>query len=298
MKALLICPAVRPAVAQLAETRPLATVPLLGECLVNHWIEHVAARGAREVIVLAADRAEQVRSAAGDGERWGVRLDVVSTASETTVAEAAAHYQAEGKSRWLPAPDDVVLMSHLPGCPEWPLFESYAAWFAAAVAWMPRALTPARVRVSEIRPGIWAGRRARIALGAELIAPCWIGDQVFVGPRAVVGRGAVVEDRAVIEAGAQVVASYVGRDTFVGRMTAVANSLAVGPTLINWQTDSALRVPDPFLLCSLAGPAGGTQPGWLAAVRPKLGRLLAWPLLALTAWPARSSRSSDLKLTG
>ena len=274
MKALLICPAIRPALVQLAEDRPLVTAPLLGECLVNHWVEHVAALGATHVIICAADRAGDVKAAVRNGERWGVRVEVIPTSNELTTAEAAATYQSDGKAGWLPAPHDIVVMSHLPGCPATPLFESYASWFAAVVAWMPRALTPARVRVSEIRPGIWAGRRARISPHAQLIAPCWIGDQVLVGANAVLGPGAVVEDRAVIEVGARVVQSYVASDTFVGRMTVVNNSLALGSTLINWQTDSSLRVPDPFLLCSLARPRSAN---FTVRIRQGLGRLVSAP---------------------
>ena len=206
-------------------------------------------------------------------------------------------YQTAGDTRWLPAPHDVVLMSHLPGCPKSPLFESYASWFSAVVEWMPRALTPARVRVSEIRPGVWVGRRARVSPRAQLIAPCWIGDQVFVGPKAVVGPGAVVEDRAVIEVGARVVQSYVGRDTFVGRMTSVVNSLALGNTLINWQTDSSLRVPDPFLLCSLAHPTAAVE-GFFGRLAQTLGRVASAPFNLLATWTTRSRRESDFKLPG
>jgi NDP-sugar pyrophosphorylase family protein len=298
MKTLLICPAIRPALPQLADLRPLATFPILGECLVNHWVEHLAALGAREVIIVAADRAAQVRAAVGDGERWGVRIEVIESGLELTVAEAVAKYQSPGGAPWLPAPNDVILMSHLPGCAESPLFDSYASWFAGVAEWMPRALTPARVRVSEIRPGIWVGRRARVSPRAQLIAPCWIGDQVFVGPRAVIGPGAVIEDRAVVEVGARVTQSYVARDTFVGRMTSVVNSLALGSTLINWQTDSSLRVPDPFLLCSLARPAELMTGNILARMGQALGRYAGAPFNLLAAWTARSRRASELKLPG
>lgn len=296
MKALLVCPAIRPAVSQLAEVQPLAALPILGESLVNHWLEHVAALGAREVTILAADRAEQVREVVGDGRRWGIQVEVVPATVEPSRAEATARHRADGEPGWLPAPHDVTVMNHLPGCPESPLFESYGAWFSAGSAWMPRALTPARVRVSEILPGVWAGRRARISPRAHLLAPCWIGDQVYVGPRAVVGRGAIVEDRAVIEVGARVLQSYVGPDTFVGRMASVTDSLALGSTLINWRTESILRVPDPFLLCSLARPSSGGSGGVLASVAGALGRFLAVPFNVLTASWSRPVRPSGLKL--
>jgi hypothetical protein len=243
------------------------------------------------VRVIAADRADQVRAALGDGARWGVRLEVLATNAEPTLAEARARHRPDGADGWLPAPHDVVLMNHLPGCDELPLFESYASWFAALLAWMPRALTPARVRVTEVRPGIWVGRRAHVSPKAELIAPCWIGDQVFVEPGAVVGPGAVVEDRSVVENEARVTQSWVGPDTFVGPMTALTSSLAWGSSLTNWRTDSSLHVPDPFLMCSLAPPSAAAD-----ATAERESRTAAndgVSPLKWIAWPEPAQRARD-----
>jgi hypothetical protein len=184
-------------------------------------------------------------------------------------------------------------MNHLPGCAQLPLFESYASWFAALRAWMPRAITPGRIRMSEIRPGIWAGHRSHVSATAELIAPCWIGDQVFVDPGAIVGPNAILEDRCVVEAEARVVQSWIGPDTFVGPMTSVASSLAWGSSLTNWLSDSSLRVPDPFLLCSLAPPAA-------RAIKPLVRKVEtpARPIESLPGWiqawpaPARDGRNT------
>ncbi len=295
MKTLLICPSYRFALPQLVERGPLAIAPILGECVASHWIEHLAGLGATHVQIIAADRADQVRATLGDGARWGVKLDVIAASVEPTLAEATARYRPAGEAGWMPAPHEIVFMNHLPGCEGEPLFTSYATWFTALLAWMPRALTPARIRVSEIRPGIWVGRRAHISPKAHLIAPCWIGDQVFVEPGAIVGPGAIVEDRSVIENDARVVESWVGPDTFVGPMTAVASSLAWGRTLTNWRTDSSLEVPDPFLMCSLSSAA--MTPAFEAfdrterapAARPLLSWLPSWP--ASLPRPARSNPS-------
>lgn len=278
MKAILICPAVRPAFARLSETMPLVTLPILGENLVNHWLEHVAALGAREVTVIVADRSQHVRAAIGDGCRWGLRVKVVEAHAETGVEEAAARYQADGNKNWLSKPHDIVVMDCLPGCPDQPLFESYAGWVRALLAWLPRAQTPARVCVKEIQPGVWVGTGGHISPTAALRAPCWIGEGVTVGAGAIVGPGAVVEDHAVIGADARVMHSIVGPDTFVGQHVCVANSLAVGSLLINWRTESILRVPDAFLLCSLAAlPA--LLPGTSSATRALaiLGRIAEKP---------------------
>jgi hypothetical protein len=178
---------------------PLALAPILGDSLAAHWIEHVASLGANQVRVIAADRADDVRAALGDGARWGVQLEVISAHLEPTLAEAAARFRPVASPDWLSAPHSIVLMNHLPGTPELPLFESNASWFAALMGWLPRALTPSRVRVSELNPGIWVGRRAHVSPRAVLIGPCWIGDQVIVEPGAIVGPGAILEDRSVVE---------------------------------------------------------------------------------------------------
>jgi hypothetical protein len=295
MKTLLICPSFRFALPQLVAEGPLAIAPILGECVVSHWIEHLAGLGATHVQVIAADRAEMVRAKLGDGARWGVRLEVIAVSVEPTVAEAAALYRPEGDEGWLAAPHDIVFMNHLPGCANQPLFESYASWFAALLAWMPRALTPARIRVNEIAPGIWVGRRAHISPSARLIAPCWIGDQVFVESGAVIGPGAIIEDRSVVEDEAKITNTWVGPDTFVGPLTSIAASLAWGNYLTNWHTDSTLRVPDPFLLCSLAplSMAPAPEPFDRAerrpapADRPQLNWIPAWPS------PVRRAQSTN-----
>jgi NDP-sugar pyrophosphorylase family protein len=267
MKALLICPVDSAAVPRLAETGPLATAPILGDCIVVHWIECLAGLGARQIEVIAPEGAEQVREAVGDGARWGVRVNVTVSRFEPTRQEAVDKHNPDGGPEWLPPPHDVVVMSHLPGCAGLPLFDSYANWFAALTAWVPLALTPARVRVSQVRPGIWMGSRAQVSPKAELIAPCWIGDRVSVEAGAVVGPHAIIEDRSVVGSTARIAQSWVGPDTFVGGMTSVANSLAWGSTLIDWRTNSVLRVPDPFLLSSLSKSK-------VAAMTDRFGRAL------------------------
>ncbi|HUR58078.1 MAG TPA: hypothetical protein VM029_10245 [Opitutaceae bacterium] len=250
MKALLICPADRPAVAQLAENVPLAITPLLGRSVAEYWLESLAARGVKHVRLLSADRPNQVRAALGDGAKWGVSLEVMPQNRELTVDEARAKYRPAGATDWIAA-DDVVLMDYLPGRPDLPLFESYSGWFSALQAWMPHAITPARIGAREIHPGVWVGLHAQISATAQLHPPCWIGEHTLVSADAVIGPGAILDDRVVVERGARVVQSVVGPETFVGEMSLVLHSLVHGNVLLNWQSGSCLHVPDDFLLCSL-----------------------------------------------
>lgn len=279
MKALLICPASRPAVAALAAFAPLAAVPLLGESLVEYWLVHLAARGVRHVTVLATDRFEVVQRVVDDGARWGLYADVRPEPTELTPEQARARYRGVGAADWLPSPDDVVVLDHLPGVPEQCVFENYAAWFVAAQTWMVRALTPLRVGVREIQPGIRVGLHSRVPRDTVLVPPCWIGENVFIGAGVRLGPMAVVEDQAFIEGGAEISRSIIGPETFVGGLARVHESIAWGDTLINWQTEACELVPESFLLSPLRplptppvsppAPPAGPQPTpwWLTQVR-------------------------------
>jgi hypothetical protein len=254
MKALLICPADRPGVARLSDHAPLAITPLLGNTLLGYWLESLAARGVKHVTVLASDRPDQVRAAVGDGRRWGLHVELVPQSRELSVTEARKRYRPADETDWLPT-DDVVPLDYLPGQPNAPLFENYASWFQAVRTWMPHAVTPARIGVREVQPGIWIGLHSQIDPTARLVAPCWLGDNVFVGAGATIGPNAIIDERVVVENGARVEQSVVWPETFVGRLVAVRNSVASGGTLLNWMTGSCLHVPDAFLL----GPLGGRR---------------------------------------
>ena len=242
MKPILICPSKRQAVRFLTESAPLATLPFLGQSLLEYWLAHLATSGVQETTILAEDRPEQVAELVGNGARWGVKIEVLTQKIELTPAQAALSFGNENSP---------ILLDHFPGMPEKSLFTSYTDWFSGLLAWMPRALTPDRVGVREIAPGIWAGLHSHVSKRAQLRGPCWIGNNVFIGDSVVLGPNAIIEDRAFIEPAAEIVGSCVGADTFVGCGARLANSLAWGRTLLALANGTSIEVPDAFLLCSL-----------------------------------------------
>jgi len=240
MKTILICPAESSDIPRLSVEAPLAVAPVLGHCLLEYWMSHLACTGAKQVVVLANDRPDEVRKVVGNGSRWGLAVEVMAEARELAPEQAAEKYGALA-----------LVIDHLPGLAEHPLFENYERWFRALEAWMPRARTPERVGVREVSPGIWAGLHGHISREARLCAPCWLGDHVYVGPGAVIGPGAILENGAFIEPKAEIKSSVIGPSTFVGQYVQITNSLAWGSTLLNWQTGLENKVSDAFLLCSL-----------------------------------------------
>ncbi|MEY4940086.1 MAG: hypothetical protein RIQ93_1821 [Verrucomicrobiota bacterium] len=282
MKVLLICPSDRPAVARLADTHPLVVLPLCGQSLLEYWIEWLVVRKVTRILVLAADRPHAVRAVVGDGSRWGVHVELVPQSREITSAEARDAYFKEDASHAIDC-DQVILLDHLPGHPERPLFESYAGWFAALEAWIPDAVGPGRIGVQQVQPGVWVGLHSEIDPRAQLTAPCWIGANVIVGPDTIIGPAAIVEDRVVIDRGARIVNSAIGPETFVGRFVSVENSCGFGSALLNCRTGSFLRVPDSFLLGPLEIDQFNRRSSGLAARTLALSALLISSPAALIA---------------
>jgi len=280
MKAILICPAERKNVASLAEYSPLSNAPILGAPLIEYWLEHLVELKATRVLVSASDRPERVRELTGIGERWGLRIDVIPESRELTAEEARAKYRLPSDPDWLPAPHDAGVMDHLPNHPELPLFDRYEGWMAALRALMPEAARFNRIGLHQIRPGVWVGLHTRIAPGATLEAPCWIGDDAQIEAGAVIGPAAVVESRAFIDRGVEISDSLIGPDTYVGEAAIVRDSIAFHNTLTDWKLDSPVKIADNFLLCSLTDDQSGFAPArWFGRATAALAMLATVPLV-------------------
>jgi hypothetical protein len=284
MKAILVCPSDRHSVAFLGQHRPLALAPILGRTLIDVWLAELATRGARHVIVLAADRPDRIRAAVGSGEAWGIRVEVQPEKNESTPEQARArHRSGEG---WLPEPWDVTVLDSLPsGSP--PLWSGCADWFEI----LRQRLGPLanqRVGMRELAPGIAVHVRSHISSSARLDPPCWIGDHAWIGPAARIGPNTIIEEAAFVDDGAEVVNSLVGPSTYVGAFTEVRDSIAWGRDLLRWTTGAHVEITDDFLLNDLSDHTGRSY------TTPIPARALAAVLLLLVspafaiAWLRRS----------
>jgi hypothetical protein len=273
MKAVIICPDRRAEVAFLARKTPLVLVPVLGPTLLSHWLTHLADSGVKEVALLASDRPDQVRAAMGRGERWGMKIEVLAEARELSVAEARVRFNLE----------NVVLADRLPALPEAPLFDSSSGFFSALQRWQPLARQH-RVGAKEIAPGIWAGLRCKIDSDAKLVAPCWLGENVWIRAHATIGPDAFLEDSALVDHDAEVVRSWVGPWTYVGALTHVNQSLAWADGLLQYASGSFTEIVDMFLLGDLQGGRGfARSSSWYGRLLAFVAAIVSSPLVLLAA---------------
>ena len=274
MKTILICPSQANGISVLADSRPLVTLPYLGEQFICYWLQHLAAEKFKEVRIISTDPVHSIEEYAGTGTRWGLKLEFFHEVRELTPAEARKRYRPNYENDWPAEPNDVMVADHFPGVDGHKIFDSYKSWFKGMSLWLPQLSARRRVGLREIEPGIFLGRRSKIARSAKLHAPCWIGENVRVGSNAIIGPVTFLEDQVVVDDRATIVNSWVGPETFVGTLTELKDSLAWGTLLINWKSGSHTQIPDPFLMASLAKEKGGkARKGRLAtAVRKPLAR--------------------------
>jgi NDP-sugar pyrophosphorylase family protein len=270
MRNILICPSERSGVELLSRAKPLVTIPLLGQSLLEYWLSSLSSSGSTEVLILAHDRAEQVEALVGRGERWGLVVQVLPESRELTPAQASLKYTQDPKLQSVAG--NIACLDYFPGLEQFPIFGSYADFLSGLCRWMSKANTPDRVGMRKLHDGIWASTRAHVSRHAKLNAPCWIGHYASIGADSVIGPRAIIEDEVLIEPGAEIVNSRIGSGTFVGQLARITDSLALGETLINCRTGSILQIADPFLLCALFQPRQNAPHGWFVRLAELLSR--------------------------
>ena len=263
---------------------PLALVPALGRTLIDLALAGAVRRGARSVILLAHDRPDQIRAAVGQGQAWGVDIDVLPIPRPLTLDEARARFRSG--ENWLPAPDDVLTLDMAAG-PDWTgHLDDPSSYFRGLVERMAEACGD-RIGMREAMPGVYVGTRAKVSDQAVLRAPCWIGQKAWIAPGAVVGPDAVVEGGACVDRCATVERSWIGPDTYVGALTEVADSMAWANHLLSLKLGSTVEIRDAFLLGGLGKSYRPPVPGsWTGRLAAMLALALTWPVL-LVAWLRR-----------
>ena len=274
MKAVLICPDHRESAGFARRMKPLALLPFMGRALLDLWLEKLASEGAKQVTLLAADRPDQIRSAVGNGGRWGLTITIIPVSSEPSIDEAR-HFATDSNTR-------ILKLDALPSLPQMPLWESTEGLFDVMMKKFGHVEVVSHLTMRRISSNVFISTRARISPTATIEGPAWIGPQVIIGPEAHIMPGSIIESAAYIDRQATVRGSWIGPNTYVGAMTEVSHSFAWGSGLENWRLGSFIEVNDDFLLASLkCQPFGGERSAWFTRLFALLIMLITAPFALL-----------------
>ncbi len=289
MKAVLILPDHRECAGFARRMKPLALMPFMGRNLLDLWLEKLAADGFKKVTLLVADRPEEIRRAAGDGGRWGLRLTIIPVPREPTIEAAQTLFATDAETK-------VIALETLPEGTSLLLWESTEGLYDVMRRKFSQVEPESRLTMRRLASDVFVSTQARIAPTAVIEGPAWIGPRVIIGDHAHIMGGSIIEGAAFIDRHACIRGSWIGPSTYVGAMTEVSHSFAWGDGLENWRLASFVEITDDFLLASLKRHRfGGTRSGWMTRLFALLLMVVTLPLAVLTMLRTRlMKRESSL----
>jgi hypothetical protein len=274
MKTIIICPEHRPAGGIFQRMKPLALMPVLGRTVLDRALEQIKKNGHSEVLILASDRPDVIRASVGKGQKWGLNIEVIATASDLPVDLAELEYGRRPAG----APRAKVMLLDAPSIPSnQSLWQTHFATFSSLLSTLTSPESAPTLTMQEVSQGVWISTKARVSNKAEITGPAWIGPHAFVRDGAKIGPNVIIEAGAYIDSRVSVQESWIGPATYVGADTHIAESFAWGNGLLKWSDGSFLEVKDAFLLNDLTrSSTSDSRAGWIE----RLGALL---LMVITA---------------
>jgi NDP-sugar pyrophosphorylase family protein len=107
----------------------------------------------------------------------------------------------------------------------------------------------------EIRPGVWAGPRARIHPRARIVAPAYIGEHAKVRASAVITRFASVEHHAVIDCGTVIENTSVAPYTYIGAGLDLNYAVVGSSRIASLRRHVEVQIKDPKLISTISASA-------------------------------------------
>jgi hypothetical protein len=238
------------------------------QCLLHHWLDHAVNQGATTVHVFAADRPAAVRRLLDESALWPVKTEFTAISSTAAAPASAIHVD------WLPG------VAAPPPAPSngWELIARAAAM---EQAWLERIAGEPDFNLVSI------GHSCKIHPAATLIAPYFIGDNVFIGPGCEIGPYAIIGPGCVITGANSVAYSHVAANSFLGPVTALDHCLLDHGILFNLKHQVRLDQIEPHLVATLDKPA------CIVPLKDRLHALLLYLRLGASATASTSFVTFD-----
>ena len=285
---ILICPETPTGPHTLGQGQPAAMVSLFGRPLLEHFLIHYSDLGIKHFHIIASDRPESIRRFIGNGEKWGVTIQIHAWPSEPTTKEALFKLSPKKDA----VPSKAYRVDRLPWMSKDHAIGS-ESWFHDCLK-HPPAPSVLRPDYIELQSKVYAGKQSQIPLKIKIHPPCYIGSQVKIGNGCVIGPNVLIEDEAYIESGCVIRDSFIGSSTYIGPDLTIDRSIVMHDWVLDWSIKSDHRVADPLLL-------GGKGIGCYS--NGVLGRLIAFltlivcsPMIPI-AWVASLGKVQPWKVS-
>jgi carbonic anhydrase/acetyltransferase-like protein (isoleucine patch superfamily) len=108
---------------------------------------------------------------------------------------------------------------------------------------------------TEIRPGVWAGKSARIHPRARIVAPAYIGERAKLRASAVITRCTSVEHHAVVDCGTVIENSSVAPYTYVGAGLDVNYAVVGNGRIASLRRNVEVEIKDRRLISAVSANA-------------------------------------------
>jgi len=149
---------------------------------------------------------------------------------------------------------------------------------------------------SEMRPGVWVGRGARIHRGARVIAPAFIGAGCTVHRGVVVTRGSALEHHSEVDCGSVIDNSTLLPYSRIGAGLDVEQAVAGMRVMHSSRLNTTVEIDDPRLVGSTAEPLPRRAMNLLTGIFALLPEAL-WELVAGAHGQSLPAREAKAKAT-
>jgi len=105
-----------------------------------------------------------------------------------------------------------------------------------------------RPQGSEIKPGIWSCDGARIERSARVVAPAFLGRDVYISAECLITRGSNVESNSRVDFGTAVEDSTILPNSYVGIGLDLSHSIVDVRNLLNLRHNVNLEITDPVVM--------------------------------------------------
>lgn len=279
-----------PALATLLENRPAALVRIGDKPLIHHLIDQLIGLGVNQIDLIAHDHPEQIKSAVGDGIRWGIaihhhlckdpaspfktfhsdysgplvigRADSIPVLNASQLSNAPSAYM-EDSGHWsgwafLPAQNSRDLWELPESLPKSPMDFLFKLEDAQRLVDQNirqlNSASPALMMPSsakQVEPGLWISRGVVLDPHARLTPPVFLGEHCHVYANSEIGPNAIIENGTVISNASSVRNSLICQNSFVGEGVDIHDSVVDGSRLLNFRYNSEVRLFDDFILSHL-----------------------------------------------